>query len=73
MKTKRSSAGTRRQNVAVVPLIRGLLPTLKRAHRRIAEVVLSDPEQFIAQTISELAKSCGVSAGSIGFFPSHWG
>ncbi|MGA2985699.1 MAG: MurR/RpiR family transcriptional regulator [Terriglobia bacterium] len=54
--------------VALMPLIQGMLPTLKRAQRRIAEAVAGDPEQFISHSISELAADCGVSAGSIVIF-----
>jgi RpiR family carbohydrate utilization transcriptional regulator len=62
-------AGTTRDpNVPLVPLIRGLLPNLKRAQRYIAEAVVKDPEQFIAQSISEVAQHCGVSTGSVVLF-----
>ncbi len=53
---------------ALLPLIKGRLPTLKRAQRRIAEAVLDDPERFMACPISELAGQCGVSAGAIVMF-----
>jgi RpiR family transcriptional regulator, carbohydrate utilization regulator len=51
-----------------MPLIQGMLPTLKRAQRRIAEAVVGDPEQFVSHSISELAADYGVSAGSIVIF-----
>ena len=54
--------------LSLLPLIQGLLPGMKRAQRHIAEAVIRDPELFITQTISELAKSCGVSTGSIVLF-----
>jgi len=54
--------------VALLPLIQGMLPTLKRAQRRIAEAVLADPEQFVSHSISELAADYGVSPGSIVIF-----
>lgn len=54
--------------VPLLPLVQGLLPTLKRAQRRIAQSVVDDPEAFISSTISELARDCGVSAGSIVIF-----
>ena len=53
---------------ALLPLIQGRLPTLKRAQRQIAEAVIKDPEQFIGQSISELAGRCRVSPGSIVIF-----
>lgn len=53
------------QRVHLLPLIRGLIPNLRRAQLRIAEVVVNDPEQFINQPISELARRAGVSAGAI--------
>ncbi len=46
-------------------LIGGLLPSLKRAQKQIATLVLSDPEQFIHQPISVLAERARVSAGAI--------
>jgi DNA-binding MurR/RpiR family transcriptional regulator len=48
-----------------MPWLNGLLPNLRRAQHRIAELVVKDPEQFINQPIAELAKSAGVSAGAI--------
>lgn len=51
-----------------MPLIQGMLPTLKRAQRRIAEAVVGDPEQFVSHSISELAVDYDVSAGSIVIF-----
>ncbi len=53
---------------ALLPLIQGRLPTLRRAQRRIAEEVIKDPEEFISQPISELAKRCKVSPASIVIF-----
>jgi len=53
---------------SLIPLIRGRIPSLKRAQRRIAEEIVRDPEQFIAQSISELAGRCQVSTGSIVHF-----
>lgn len=53
---------------SLIPLIRGRIPSLKRAQRRIAEEIIRDPEQFIAQSISELAARCEVSTGSIVHF-----
>jgi DNA-binding MurR/RpiR family transcriptional regulator len=51
--------------VRLIPWIGGLLPNLKRAQRRVAELVVEDPEQFINQPIAELAKTAGVSSGAI--------
>lgn len=68
MKTGRGKSGTHHTKVAILPLIQGRLPTLKRAQRRIAEAVVGDPEQFISRSISELAADYGVSAGSIVIF-----
>ena len=55
-------------DIGLLPYIQGLLPNLKRAQRRIAEAVLSDPERFISDPISELAGACKVSTGSIVLF-----
>jgi RpiR family carbohydrate utilization transcriptional regulator len=68
MKSGGWKAGTHPLKGALMPLIQGRLPTLKRAQRRIAEAVVGDPEQFISHSISELAADCGVSAGSIVIF-----
>lgn len=57
---------------ALLPWIQGSLPTLKKAQRRIAEEVIRDPEEFISQPIAELAKRCGVSAGSVVIFCKHF-
>ncbi len=64
----RRDGGSRRSSMALLPLIQGMVPTLKRAQRQIAEAVIGDPEQFISHSISELAAACGVSAGSIVIF-----
>ena len=53
---------------SLLPYAQGLIPTLKHAQRRIAEALVGDPEQFITRPISELAKHCGVSTGSIVLF-----
>jgi RpiR family transcriptional regulator, carbohydrate utilization regulator len=53
---------------SLVPLIRGRIPSLKRAQRRIAKEIVRDPELFIVQSISELAGRCRVSTGSIVHF-----
>ncbi|HEX5482320.1 MAG TPA: MurR/RpiR family transcriptional regulator [Terriglobia bacterium] len=52
----------------LLPVIQGRLPTFKKAQRRIAEAAIKDPEQFIAQSIAEVAERCGVSPGSIVIF-----
>jgi DNA-binding MurR/RpiR family transcriptional regulator len=41
---------------------------MNRAQRQIAETVLKDPEQFISRPVSELARMCRVSKGSIVLF-----
>jgi len=68
MKSGPWKAGMHNPQAALMPLIQGMLPTLKRAQRRIAEAVVGDPEQFISHSISELAADYGVSAGSIVIF-----
>jgi RpiR family carbohydrate utilization transcriptional regulator len=68
MKSGRGKEGAHNPKVALMPLIQGMLPTLKRAQRRIAEAVGGDPEQFVSHSISELAADYGVSAGSIVIF-----
>lgn len=55
-------------DIGLIPYIQGLLPNLKRAQRRIAEAVLDDPERFISEAISEVARICGASTGSIVLF-----
>lgn len=68
MKPKRLSVEPGRAKLVLRPVIQGMLPTLRRAQRRIAEALLDDPEQFISHSISDLAAACGVSAGSIIIF-----
>lgn len=73
-KSKRNSVfQSSRQGVAnpgasLLPLIQGRIPSLKRAQRRIAEAIVADPEQFIAESIAEVASRCQVSTGSIVHF-----
>lgn len=57
----------------LLPWIQGRLPTLKKAQRRIAEEVIRDPEEFISQPISELARRCKVSPASIVIFCKFFG
>jgi len=68
MKFERGAWGAHHSSGALLPLIQGMVPTLKRAQRRIADAVINDPEQFISHSISELAVECGVSTGSIVIF-----
>jgi RpiR family carbohydrate utilization transcriptional regulator len=68
MKSGPWKAGTHNPRGALIPLIHGMLPTLKRAQRRIGEAVVGDPEQFVSYSISELAWDYDVSAGSIVIF-----
>ncbi len=65
---KSTSSARKSHHPALLPLIQGLMPGMKRAQRDIAEAIIRDPEQFISQTISELAQACGVSTGSIVLF-----
>lgn len=67
-RAERGVAGGSDHKLPLLAWIRGLLPTLKRAQRQIAEAILKDPEQFITQPISVLAEQSGVSAGSIVLF-----
>lgn len=60
--------GTHDPKVALLPLIQGMLPTLKRVQRRIAEAVVVDPEQVVSHSIAQLAVDYGVSAGSVVIF-----
>ncbi len=68
MKLGPRSGGGQGQHMPLLPLVQGLLPRLKRAQRRVAQEILSDPEQFITKRIAELAKDCRVSTGSIVLF-----
>lgn len=69
----RRGVGRHDQRPPLLPFVQGLLPTLKRAQRRIAKALLNDPEQFIAHSISDLAKHSGVSTGSIVLFCKSMG
>ena len=73
MESRRRRNSIRGSNVSLLPFIQGLLPTLKRAQRRIAQAVVDDPERFISRPISGLARDCRVSAGSIVLFCKSMG
>jgi RpiR family carbohydrate utilization transcriptional regulator len=45
--------------------IRGVLPSLNRTERLIAELVLSDPERVISSGVAELSEASGASVGAI--------
>jgi DNA-binding MurR/RpiR family transcriptional regulator len=49
----------------VVPRLRARRPALTPALARIADYVLGDPEQLLAQTITELAEQSGSSESSV--------
>lgn len=49
----------------ILTRIRGVEPTLSAAHRRIAEVILAEPDVMAACTITELAERCGTSLTTI--------
>jgi len=55
-------------DAGLISYIDGILPNLKRARRRIAETISRDPERIISGSIHDLARSCGVSTGSIVHF-----
>src|SRR6266571_721963 len=73
MESRRRRNSIRGSNVSLLPFIQGLLPTLKRAQRRIAQAIVDDPEHFISRPISGLATDCGVSTGSIVLFCKSFG
>src|SRR5213078_547254 len=68
VKPKHRGIGADARGTALLPWIRGLLPTLKSAPRRIANALLEDPERFLTDSVSELATHCGVSGASIVLF-----
>ncbi len=45
--------------------IQGLLPSLKRTERLIAEYILADPERVLSSAIAEMREASGASVGSI--------
>jgi RpiR family carbohydrate utilization transcriptional regulator len=73
MKADRRKNLVRGPDVPLLPYLQGLLPTLKRAQRRIAQAVVDDPERFISRPIYGVATDCGVSAGSIVLFCKSMG
>src|SRR5205814_1284518 len=66
-------AGGSNRDTNLLSLVSGFLPNLKRAQRSVAELLLADPEQFITRSISECAKECGVSQGSVVAFCKLFG
>lgn len=66
--TGQINSSRERHESALLPWVRGLLPTLNTAQRRIANALLDDPERFLTEPVSGLAARCGVSPGSIVLF-----
>ena len=45
--------------------LRGVMASLNRTDRLIAECVLADPEKVITSSVAELSQSCGASVGAV--------
>lgn len=61
------------QQEGLLRLIRSLLPDLHPAERLVGEAILADPGASAGMSITELAKTCGVSATTIVRFCRHAG
>ena len=59
-----ASAGLKTSSSALVT-IRGLLPSLAPAERRVAEAVLADPGEVAGKSITALARSCSTSETTV--------
>lgn len=61
----RTSAGPTDPSSDILVRIRGSLPSLRPAERRVAEVILADPGAAAAVSISALARRCGTSESTL--------
>ena len=50
---------------STIPRIRGLMPSLNKAERSVAGVVVNDPEAVMSGTISSLSRLAGVSEATV--------
>src|SRR3984893_18878908 len=55
----------RAPNRPLLVYLQGVLPSLKRTERLIAEYILSDPERILSSSIAEIRNGSGASVGSI--------
>jgi len=60
-----SRQGGRPVQRPVLVYMQGLLPTLHRKERMIAEYILADPERVLSSSIAEMREGCGASVGAI--------
>jgi DNA-binding MurR/RpiR family transcriptional regulator len=67
-----ASSGRRNRRPLLVSM-QGLLPTLHRKERMIAEYILADPERVISSSIAEIREGCGASVGAIVAFCRRMG
>src|SRR6266851_2779937 len=52
-------------NRPLLVYLQGILPSLNRTERLIAEYILSDPERILSSSIAEIRNGSGASVGSI--------
>lgn len=60
-------------HVAITTRIRGLLPDLRAAERRVADAVLENPAEVARETITALAERCRTSAPTVVRFARRLG
>lgn len=65
MTTEHAAPGTTDPAVPLTVRIRGLLPDLQPAIRRVAEQILARPAEVAAMTISDLADACDTSETTV--------
>jgi RpiR family carbohydrate utilization transcriptional regulator len=78
-RVRKRGADLANAGVAAVPnrpllvYLQGVLPSLKRTERLIAEYILSDPERILSSSIAEIRNGSGASVGSIVAFCRNLG
>ena len=60
-----TSAGSPRQTLSILIRVRGALPNLRPAERRVAEAVLADPAKTSESSITTVARQCQTSETTV--------
>ncbi len=63
--SKVSDPGVRRSNKNILEVVRLCLPELRKSDRKVAELVLSDPDRVLTATVAEVADAAGVSQPTV--------
>lgn len=63
--SKVSDPGNRRSNKNILEVVRLSLPELRKSDRKVAELVLSDPDRVLTATVAEVADAAEVSQPTV--------